>query len=194
MRPRTFFLLLLIASIIFLFGCIFLHYKYKTDADSIISIVGSIASLGGIVFATWQIRSLKSQTDAVSKALVAAREDMANLTIFAEINKHSQYVNEIEQYTREGKFSEALITYKDLKEKLTILLGYIKNKDDYAEEYEALKHLVDSAGSDIKSINSIVINPNSLLNSLDKEVVIDNLEKIKTFLDNTSGTIKGRKI
>lgn len=194
MGTRIFYTLLILVSALILTVCIFLHVRIEDSADAIISIVGSVASLTGIIVAIWHIKSLKSQTTAVSEALSDAREDMSNLTIFAEINKHSQFINEIEQYIRDSKFCEALITYKDLKEKLTVLLGYIKNKKGYSEEYRELKYLVDSAGGDIKTINSIVINAQSTLNILDKESVVDNLERIKTFLDNTAGTLKGKKI
>lgn len=194
MKPKMFYWSFVILCIIVLVGCVFLHNKFQDKADDMISIIGSIASIAGIVFAIWQIHSLKSKTEAVSKALKDARMDMSNLTIFAEINKHSQFINEIENYIRNDRFNEALITYKDLKEKLSVLSGYIKNKSDYSEEHNSLKVLVDSAGGDIKTITALVIKSDSVLITIDKETVINNLEKIKSFLDETAGTLKGRKI
>lgn len=194
MKPKVFYWSFVILCIIVLVGCVFLHNKFQDKADDMISIIGSIASIAGIVFAIWQIHSLKSKTEAVSKALKDARMDMSNLTIFAEINKHSQFINEIENYIRNDRFNEALITYKDLKEKLSVLSGYIKNKSDYSEEHNSLKVLVDSAGGDIKTITALVIKSDSVLITIDKETVINNLEKIKSFLDETAGTLKGRKI
>lgn len=194
MKPKVFYWSFVILCIIVLVGCVFLHNKFQDKADDMISIIGSIASIAGIVFAIWQIHSLKSKTEAVSKALKDARMDMSNLTIFAEINKHSQFINEIENYIRNDRFNEALITYKDLKEKLSVLSGYIKNKSDYSEEHNSLKVLVDSAGGDIKTITALVIKSDSVLITIDKETVIYNLEKIKSFLDETAGTLKGRKI
>lgn len=194
MKPKVFYWSFVILCIIVLVGCVFLHNKFQDKADDMISIIGSIASIAGIVFAIWQIHSLKSKTEAVSKALKDARMDMSNLTIFAEINKHSQFINEIENYIRNDRFNEALITYKDLKEKLSVLSGYIKNKSDYSEEHNSLKVLVDSAGGNIKTITALVIKSDSVLITIDKETVINNLEKIKSFLDETAGTLKGRKI
>lgn len=174
--------------------CLWLHIKFGSVSDAYISIIGSIASLGGIVIAVWQIRALRNKTEAVSVALQDAREEMANLTIFAEINKHSQFINEIQQYLRNGKYSEALITYKDLKEKLSVLSGYIRDKDNYRQQQEDLKQLVEVAGGDIKTINGRVSKNNMSIYAIDTTIIIDNLENIKTFLDNTAGMLKGRKI
>jgi hypothetical protein len=193
-KQGVFYLFLSIGCLLLLFLFIWLHHKSDGKADSIISIIGTVASLCGIVEALWQIHSLKSRTKAVQDALNNARDEMSNLTIFAELNKHSQFVNEIQNYVRMEQFSEALITYKDLKEKLTVLSGYIRVKVGYEDECEALRILVDTAGGDLKTLNSVVINSVVTLYSVDKEDVVNNLEKIKTFLDNTAGKLKGKKI
>ncbi len=194
MKSICFYLILAVISAALPTMCLSLHINYSKSVDSIISIVGSIASVVGIVVAIWQIHSLKNKTEAVSLALKKAREDMSNLTIFAEVNKHSQFINEIEQYVRSDRHSEALITYKDLKEKLTVLAGYIQMKDEYVEQHRELRKLMDNSGGDIKTLTSIVLAAKGMLFSVDKENVLDNLEKIKTFLDNTPGMLKGRKI
>lgn len=169
--------------------CLILH-NCNTKYDAIISIFGSVASLAGILVAIGQIHSVKSRASKIKTELDAARTQMENLNIFADINKHSQFIDEIEEYIRSGKYEQALITYKGLKDRLNQLFGYIENREDLVVVYKQLQGLLDTAGNDVKTLHEITLRKRSFI--VDDVQMTKNLEEIKTFLERTSGEIKSR--
>ena len=171
-----------------------MNSEFTMNFDRWISLIGLFISIGGFLLAIIPIFKIKSRANEIAKAVKNSKDDISNLTIFAEINKHSQFINEIEIYVRDEKYSEALITCKDLKEKLNVLSGYLKRKEHYREEFIELKMIVDEIGNDIKNINSIVSKKENQECLIDKDHVINNLENIKTFLDGTIGKLKGNII
>lgn len=180
-----------IGFVVALAACLILHYTDDKKYDSIVSIVGSVASLAGIVVAIGQILSVKSKTESINKALDKTMTQMENLTIFADINKHSQYVNEVEEYIRSRKYEQALITYKDLKDRLNQLYGYVGNRDDLKDIHNQLQKLIDNAGNDVKTLHETALRNSSYM--IDGVRMVGNLEEIKTFLEQTSGEIKSRR-
>lgn len=180
----------MVAFIAVLSLCLILH-NYNNEYDAIISIIGSVASLSGILVAIGQIHSVKSRASDIKTALDDARTQMENLNIFADINKHSQFIDEIEEYIRSGKYEQALITYKGLKDRLNQLFGYIENRGDLLEIHKQLQGLLDSAGNDVKTLHEIALRKSSFM--VDNVQLTKNLEEIKTFLERTSGKIKSRR-
>lgn len=180
----------MVAFIAVLSLCLILH-NYNNEYDAIISIIGSVASLAGILVAIGQIHSVKSRASDIKTALDDARTQMENLNIFADINKHSQFIDEIEEYIRSGKYEQALITYKGLKDRLNQLFGYIENRGDLLEIHKQLQGLLDSAGNDVKTLHEIALRKSSFM--VDNVQLTKNLEEIKTFLERTSGKIKSRR-
>ena len=187
---RTWWIVGLALFIFALAGCLYLHNKCQS-ANEYISIIGSVASAAGIVVAIIQIHELGSRTGAIENAVNEAKKQMENLSIFADVNKHSQFINEIEAYIRSDKYEQALITYKELKERLNLLLGYVENRNDLSEMHSQLKKLIDTAGGDVSTLNEMVLNSRGY--TLDKLQISKNLEEIKTFLDQYSGKLKSRR-
>lgn len=189
-KRRWAWILGMVAFIAVLSLCLILH-NYNNEYDAIISIIGSVASLAGILVAIGQIHSVKSRASDIKTALDDARTQMENLNIFADINKHSQFIDEIEEYIRSGKYEQALITYKGLKDRLNQLFGYIENRGDLLEIHKQLQGLLDSAGNDVKTLHEIALRKSSFM--VDNVQLTKNLEEIKTFLERTSGKIKSRR-
>lgn len=187
---RTWWIVGLALFMFVLAGCLYLHNKYQS-ANDYISIIGSVASAAGIVVAIIQIHELGSRTDAIENAVNETKTQMENLSIFADVNKHSQFINEIEAYIRSDKYEQALITYKELKERLNLLLGYVENRKDLSEMHSQLKKLIDTAGGDVSTLNEMVLYSTGY--NLDKLQISKNLEEIKTFLDQYSGKLKSSR-
>ena len=179
-----------VACLCVLFLCLY-FYSQDNELANVISIIGSVASLAGIIVAIYQVWELKSRTKAVEDALESAKEKMAELTIFSDINIHSQYIKEVQTHIRTSHHGEALITYRELKEKLCKLLGYIEGRPELTKQCGDLKKLVGSAGCDIKNLNRLMMNPNSYA---DCERMVENLEDIKTLLDKTIGELSREKL
>lgn len=190
-KRRWAWILGMVAFIAVLSLCLILHNYNNNEYDAIISIIGSVASLAGILVAIGQIHSVKSRASDIKTALDDARTQMENLNIFADINKHSQFIDEIEEYIRSGKYEQALITYKGLKDRLNQLFGYIENRGDLLEIHKQLQGLLDSAGNDVKTLHEIALRKSSFM--VDNVQLTKNLEEIKTFLERTSGKIKSRR-
>ena len=180
----TVFTLFFIGLLVF---CLIINTTDNRSAD-IIAIVGSVASIAGILVAIYQVWLLSTRTAAVESALNAAKERLAGITIFSDINSHSQFIREIQVYIRSSKHEEALVTYKDLKERLCKLLGYIEGRDELKDQYKTLKMLVGDAGNDVNNLNKIVMKTSSSP-FMDTVRMVDNLENIKTLLDTTSGKL-----
>lgn len=176
--------------IILLIGCIVFH-KIDPCYDIFISIFGTIASFGGILIAIGQIISVKSKTEVVNNAVEKARTQIENLNIFVDMSKHSQFINEIQEYVRSGKYEVALITYKELKDRLNLLLGYIENRKDLKDLHNQLKRIVETASNDVKTLQAKVVGETVFM--MEDIIVIKNLENTKTFLDQTSGKLKSRR-
>lgn len=176
--------------VVVLAGCLYLHTKCQ-EANSYISICSSVASLAGIVIAIIQICELGSRTKAIEEAVSHLKMQMENCVIFADVNKYSQLINEIEAYIRNNKFEQALITYKDLKDRLNLMLGYVVNRKDLFEMHSRLRKLVDTAGGDVATLHEMVLYSGAY--SLDLIQISKNLEEIKTFLDQSSGKLRSRR-
>lgn len=170
--------------------CIYISSQNENYAK-MISIGGSVASLAGITVAVYQVWELQSRTKAVESALNDAKEKMTELTIFSDVNTHSQFIKEVQTHIRTNHHGEALITYKELKEKLCKLLGYIEGCPEFTDQYGILKKLVGNAGSDINNLNRLIMNSNSYA---DCEKMVENLEDIKTLLDNMIGKLSRGKL
>lgn len=181
----------ILGFVIVLAVCLILHKVDSQKYDAIVSIVGSVASLAGILVAVGQIHSVKSRTEEINDTLDKTMTRIEDLNIFADINKHSQFVNEVEEYIRSGKYEQALITYKDLKDRLNQLYGYVGNRDDLKSIHDKLQKLIDTAGNDVKNLNEIVLRNRSFI--IDNVQMTSNLEDVKTFMEQTSGTIKSRR-
>lgn len=167
--------------------CLWLSFRYE-NLVNIISIVGSIASLAGIMVAIYQVWELKSRTKAIEASLNYAKEKLADITIFSDINTHSQIIKEIQVYIRSQKHEAALLTYRDFKEKLCKLLGYIEERAEMVDLYEELRRMVGNAGLDVNNLNRLVMQTSEKL-FIDEAKMVENLEEIKTFLDKTSGKL-----
>jgi len=185
----TIFALVFIGLLVF---CLIIN-TIDAHSANIISIIGSVASLAGILVAIYQVWQLSTRTAAVESALNTAKERLAGITIFSDINSHSQFIREIQVYIRSNKHEEALVTYKDLKERLCKLLGYIEGRDELKDQYETLKMLVGDAGNDVNNLNKIVMKTSSSP-FMDTVKMVDNLENIKTLLDTTSGKLSREKL
>lgn len=181
----------ILGFIIVLAVCLILHNVDSCKYDGIVSIVGSVASFAGILVAVGQIHSVKSRAEEINNNLDKTMTQIEDLNIFADINKHSQFVNEVEEYIRSGKYEQALITYKELKDRLNQLYGYVGNRDDLKSIHEKLQKLIDTAGNDVKNLNEIVLRNRSFM--IDNVQMTSNLEDLKTFMEQTSGTIKSRR-
>lgn len=181
----------ILGFVIVLGGCLYLHKIDSGKYDAIVSIVGSVASFAGILVAVGQLHSVKSRTKEINDTLGKTMTRVEDLNIFADINKHSQFVNEIEEYIRSGKYEQALITYKDLKDRLNQLYGYVGNRDDLKSIHEKLQKIIDTAGNDVKNLNEIVLRNRSFM--IDNVQMTSNLEDVKTFMEQASGTIKSRR-
>lgn len=180
----------IIFFIILLLLCLYLLQKYNSS-DRYISVIGSLASLFGILVAIGQILSVRSKTDLVESAVEKTRTQIENLSIFTDFNKQSQFINEIQVYIIHKNYDMALHTYKDLKERLNLMLGYIENRKDLEDFNNQLRRIVDSAGDDVKNLQKVVVGDSQI--EIDTSLILNNLENTKTFLDKSSGSLKSKQ-
>lgn len=181
---------ILIEAIIFLaLGIVTYFYKDKENIINYISVLGSYASLLGILIAYKQIKSVKEISKITKQSVEDNVAEVNQYLSYSEISKTIQVVSEIENYIQVSRCESALIRMKDLK---LALIEISSNFRVVKEESNLpmLKKNITVLGLDINNIYAYITEGVEV----DFKVINQNLENIATVLAQLQSELKFRRL
>lgn len=198
MKPETTFVLaayhkgITIGFGVFFLALGILSFQYGKNLEDIampLSIVGTLASVFGILIVFLQILVLNSLSQSTKSATEKLKNDIYLFLIASDISKTIKIVQEIQSYNRIRKFELAIMRMQELKHDLM----KIKNNEmikDFVKS-ETISDFVSALSIDINGIEkclnskSISINSSKLNGSL--ELIGNELIDLDTKLKNKGG-------
>jgi hypothetical protein len=184
LKNYTFWIILggiLISAILFYI----LHVENKLDIISGIGVVGSIASLVGILIAYLQILSVKRITESTNLAIDTTLNELMKSFSISDLSKAIKLIQEIQSLIRAEKQESALLRMQDLKS-ILIQIKHIKILDGKYES-EDYKSLNTNLNIDISNINLFLIKQKT---GISFPKICENLELITTFFTELENNLK----
>lgn len=159
----------------------------NTSTSDYISGAGSVASFYAILLALWQIKQTRSAAQAAAMAANMKSKEIDKFLSFANINRHIEISNSIPPFLAINQFEAAVIKIDQLKELLTELKV---SKDLSDDDKKTAINYVFRLGSDISSIRQQM----SGYNRLDKDVVINHITDVNTYLQEILAKQKKKEL
>ena len=175
------FLAIFIVSIVI---SLLLHKKYSGFCDYL-SIIGSIASVLGIIYTLYEIFKIKSTAEAINVAIDNNTNSLSQYTTFKDINVLSTIIDEIEAYARQNKIEPTLIKLKYLKDEIGILKEFLEKSDSNLQP-------IKISSTQMSKLNMFITQLSGILNptEVNWSELIEILEKIKDQLNKAVGAMK----
>ena len=156
----------------------------QKSAVSVISIIGTYASVFGLIIACIQIFSLKRISEATKIEVLLTQKRLSQVISVSELSKANKIIQEIQHFISTDKHELGLLRMKDLKE---IIIHYKCSSDLYgltktAEYNEIIQKLSD----DLKNLSDFVMKSKKANFS----IMNQNLETISTTILNYESKIK----
>lgn len=154
----------------------FLPNDEKTYIN-IVSIIGFIFSILGLLIAFFQIASVKQIAEDTHEEVTKHIILNNKLLMISDLSSKAAMVNEIQSYLRDNKIEICILRMKDLK----ISLNSIKNQEQYSTLF-AKKKFNDvflTFNIDLNNIHDLYLNEKY---KIDKPLIIKNLEELSTLL------------
>jgi GTP cyclohydrolase I len=145
--------------------------------DLTISIVGSFASVYGIVLTVRQILEVKSQTESIGNAVKSNTESISKLLSVSDLSKHSQMICEVHSYISEGKWEIAHIR---LLEVCAIVAAVKDNCRQFHVDEDLSNSILSKIKGDLRNLNIAVYNSGKI----DATIIADHLDETATFLSS----------
>gem|GEM_PF-1568088 len=181
------------ASIVLLLICIaisvvlllILHWSNKLDLVNGIGIVGSIASLTGIIIAYIQIVSVKKITESTNLAINKTLNELLKSFSISDLSRAIKLVQEVQNFIRLEKIESALLRMQDLKS-ILIQIRHVEVLNDKYEN-EEYREIMTNLNIDISNINMILIKQKNGINNVK---LCENLELVSTFFSELESKLK----
>ena len=177
-------LIFLAIFIVLIVISLLLHKIYSEFCDYF-SIIGSIASVFGIIYTLYEIFNLKSTAEAINVAIENNTDSLSQYTTFKDINVLSTIIDEIEVYAREKKIEPTLIKLKYLKDEIAILKEFLEKSDPNLQP-------IKISSTQFSKLNMFITQLSGILNptEVNWSELIEILEKIKDQLNKAVGAMK----
>lgn len=152
-------------------------FNYLTIIGTSISIIGSFASIVGLVIAYFQILAIKKVAEQTNLKVEESIKRMNEVLIISELSKSVQMLREIQGYINDGKLNLVQMRMKDLKPLLIQVKYNQKLKDIILTT--SYKTLLQDFGLNLENINSHIIEKSK---KVDVNIVDKNIEALSTTL------------
>ncbi len=140
-----------------------------------ISVIGTFASVFGLIIAYLQILSLKNTSESIETAVDSSIYRLNTLLSVSELAKSKKLIEEIQIMLQHDSYEAALIRLKDLKELLIQTKFNIDlQKPTNTREY---KNIIVNTGIDINTISDFIFKVKDKISKID---IINNLEVTRT--------------
>lgn len=183
----TWSIFITIISILLMIVLIISLPQTKREITSYVSIVGTISSIAGLIFAYMQILSLKQTSVEIEKAVSQSSKRLNTLLSVSDLGKSKKIIEEIQLMLQNDKISAALVRLKDLKE----LLIQAKNNDNLILNNQEVDYrsMIKETGINIQTLHDHVFNVKKDFNKIH---IISDLEETKTNIIEIESYIKNK--
>lgn len=156
--------------------------------ESLLSIIGSIASVLGIAYTIYELHNVKTQTERIKNAIKKRLDEVNFRLTYADINHYIDECSVISRFISENKYDAALIKMEILHKSLIEING---NKLVSIDEFhgDQMKKLTKHIGIDIYNIHTDTQNQ---YHSLDKGMILKHLMDIDVYLKELSSQLKNQ--
>lgn len=140
-----------------------------------ISVIGTFASVFGLLIAYLQILSLKSTSKSIGKAVQSSTHRINTIFSIADLAKSKKIIEEVQLMLQNDIYHAGVLRLKDLKE----LLIQAKYNEDLQKltQLQEYKSIIIDTGIDITTLNNYILKVKSTIN---KSKIISNLEQTRT--------------
>ena len=142
---------------------------------NLMSVFGTYLSVFGLIIAYIQILSIKQETIKTRSAIKSSLDQVRRVLSISELSKTKKLIEEIQQYLQNDKFDASSLRMHDLKENL-IQNKYISHLTKQTEA-KSYRDLIANVGIDINTLHDKISSPVSVI---DKSIIMQNLEKVKS--------------
>jgi len=172
---KTISILLLIIGALGALIVLLLIPPEQRDLLDYITVIGTFASVFGLIIAYLQILSLKDTSKTIQDAVKNSNHRLNTLLSVSELAKSKKLIEEIQIMIQHDNYGGALIRMKDLKE-LLIQNKYNSDLQATTKGKEYRKIILDT-GIDINTLNDFVLKVKEKINKVE---IIRNLETTRT--------------
>lgn len=172
---KTISIFLLIIGVL---GAIIVLLVIPKESQTILnytSVIGTFASVFGLLIAYLQILALKNTSKSIESAVDNSIYRLNTLLSVSELAKSKKLIEEIQIMLQHDSFEAALIRLKDLKElliqtKYNVDLQKLTNAKEY-------KYIIINTGIDINTISDFIFKVKDKISKIE---IINNLEVTRT--------------
>lgn len=183
MHKSNFTLILFILLIVALLAItIWLLYDDVTSTTSdYISGVGSVASFCAFLITLWQIKQVKTTSEATKKAVLAKTKEIEQLFTFANIERQMESCHYISICLKDNQYEAAALKMENLKGALVEIM--INNwLPDVGSRH--LQLLIKRTGNDIVAVRGLKDNHHNI------EQILQHVDDVSTYLQKVSSLMK----
>lgn len=156
----------------------------KISIVDYVSVIGTFASIAGLIVAYLQILSIKDTSISIQNAVKVSTNRINTVLSVSEVAKSKKITEEIQMLIQHDNIEGALIRMKDLKE-LLIQNKYNSNLENTSgNEYNSI---IINTGIDIKTLNDYVLEIKTKIN---RGLIVQNLEKTRAKLIEFENELK----
>jgi len=152
---------------------------------NILSIIGFLLSILGVLIAYFQILSIKEITIETQKQINENIRLNNNFLMLSDLSRKAAMVDEIQGYLKDGKIEMCILRMKDLK----IILNSLRNQDYYNSlvSKKEFRDVFQNFNIDLDNFHKHQINNK---NKINKEIIIRNLEGLSTLFLGVEAKLK----
>ncbi len=151
---------------------------------NIVSIVGTYASVFGLIIAFIQILSIKRISEATKNEVLQTQKRLSQIISVSELSKANKIIQEIQHFISTDKHELGLLRMKDLKE---IIIHYKCSSDLYGLTKTAeYNEIIQKISDDLSNLSDFAMR-NKKANF---SIMNQNLEDISTIILNYESKIK----
>jgi predicted nucleotidyltransferase len=189
MRIDKKYIIAILFIVCFLIIYFYLFNKWDRSILNFITLLGTFASLFGLIIALLQIKSIKKISEQTKQEVEKSLEHLNLLLSLSDLAKSNLMIREIMSHVKSGKYELAHIRMSDLKN----ILIEIQNKEnlkDYIGIKKYSQYVIDLT-IDMKNVYYFLINNK---NEVEFNKISDNLEDLSTIIIDLENRIKSRKL
>lgn len=169
----------------FVILCAVIIWSFWGNWQNMVSCIGSIASVQGMVIALCELHKVKNSTEAA----MAKLGEVARLFSYADIERHIEICSYVSLCLQNGQYEAAAIRMTDIKR----LLNDIKKSKlitqyrcQNVQELKNVQELIRYIGVDIEAVRGKSRNETGI----DLKLIQKHVNNVSTFLQEVSAGIK----
>ena len=164
---------------IFAILCAIVIWSFWGDLQNMVSCIGSVASIQGVVIGLCELKKVKNSTEAA----MAKLGEVARLFSYADVERHIEICSYVSLCLQDGQYEAAAIRMTDIKKQLNDI-----KKSDLVVHYchQNVQELIRNVGVDIEALRG----KNHNETGIDLKMIQKHINNVSTFLQEISAEIK----